>query len=240
MIDKIVVFAAGRGTRMKELTSDKPKQLIEINGRPFFYYLLRNIQAAGFLEVIVIIGYLAEQFEDFAMVYQKEIPPVKFINQFTLIDEQKYGSLIPLMVAREAVGANNFVAINGDDFYKVEILKKFRELDDDFCYIGATSVIEPEKFGALIKDEHDYLLGIEEKSPRPKSDIINTGIYKFTPQVYSVARQVPRSPRGEYEITDAIMLLAKQRKVKVIVGKDYWQPFGYPEHIPKLKRLLSN
>ena len=57
MIKKVLISAAGRGSRMLHLSKDKPKHLIETNGKPFLYYLLNNLKQAGFEEVIMVVGY---------------------------------------------------------------------------------------------------------------------------------------------------------------------------------------
>ena len=54
---KIVIAAAGKGTRMRHLTKNKPKPLIEIHKKPFLAYLLDNILKAGYEEIILVVGY---------------------------------------------------------------------------------------------------------------------------------------------------------------------------------------
>jgi len=70
MTNKIVVLAAGKGTRMLELSKDKPKHLIHVKTKPFIYYLLKNIKRAGFKEIILVIGYQKEKMQEFAEKYK--------------------------------------------------------------------------------------------------------------------------------------------------------------------------
>ena len=58
---KIVIAAAGKGTRMKELGFDKPKHLLQVNGKPFLEYLLNNILKAGYKEIVIVGGYKFEK-----------------------------------------------------------------------------------------------------------------------------------------------------------------------------------
>ena len=61
MINKVVIPAAGKGTRMLELAKDRPKHLIDVLDKPFIYYVLKNLQNAGFTEMILVIGNHAEK-----------------------------------------------------------------------------------------------------------------------------------------------------------------------------------
>ena len=71
-------------------------------------------------------------------------------------------------------------------------------------------------------------------------NIINTGPFKFTPEVFKKLPLIQKSSRGEYEITDIISLLAREKKVKVKKIEDYWIDFGKPEDIEKLAEFLKN
>ena len=52
--------------------------------------------------------------------------------------------------------------------------------------------------------------------------------------------EIKKSPRGEYEITDAVSLLAKDRKVKIKIIKDFWMDFGNPEDVEKFSKFLKS
>jgi choline kinase len=79
MIKKVLISAAGRGSRMLDLSKDKPKHLIEANGRPFLYYLLSNLKQAGFEEIIMVVGYKKEFMEEFLKEYSGEFN-IKLVN----------------------------------------------------------------------------------------------------------------------------------------------------------------
>ena len=91
----------------------------------------------------------------------------------------------------------------------------------------------------LITDD-GFLKEIKEKPKKYVGNLINTGMYKFTPDVFKKLSKIKKSPRGEYEITDAVTLLAKEKKVKVIRIDDHWLDFGNPGDIVKLSKFLKN
>lgn len=257
---KIVISAAGKGTRMLHLTKHKPKHLIKIRSKPFLYYLLKNIKKAGFFDIILVVGYKGEQIKEFLespwypdlfgkvkfaakdrskLVYTFSKPKYKItvINQFEILGTKKYGTACPLMAAEEAISREDFVSICGDNLYSSKDLKAFK-IDDKFNYISGLEQIHPERYGTLIVED-GYLTKIEEKVKRPKSNIINTGLYKFTPEIFKAIGKIKPSNRGEYELTDAIIMLAKKKKVKVKLIQDYWLDFGNPADIMKLSKFLS-
>ena len=83
-----------------------------------------------------------------------------------------------------------------------------------------------------------FLERIDEKVPEPVSNVINAGMYKFTPEIYSVAENIKPAKNGEYQITDAISHLAHERKVKIKILKKDWLDFGRPEDIQKVEKFI--
>ena len=63
-IDKAVVLAAGRGTRMRELTADIPKPMIEVRGKPVLQHIVEGLRDAGVRRILIIVGYHAETVRD--------------------------------------------------------------------------------------------------------------------------------------------------------------------------------
>lgn len=240
MTPPIVIAAAGRGTRMKELALAKPKHLIEVKAKPFLYYLLLHIYKAGLKKVIIVTGHLSDQFDNFVNHYQSEFPGLTVINQYSVVGDDKYGSLLPLLAVQDLVKQEPFLMVNGDHLYSVRDLKNFIEVNGNYNYVAATTVSDPTKFGTLVTDENDLLIKIDEKNPKPVTNLINAGLYRFTPEVFKVTNQVVLSPRGEYEITDAISLMAKNGQVKIVPLHDYWLDFGRPEDIRIAEEIIAN
>lgn len=236
MIKKVLVSAAGRGSRMLHLSKDKPKHLIEINNKPFLYYLLDNLKKAGFEEIIMVVGYKKEFMEDFL----KEYPQfnIKLINQFDILGEDRYGTACPLEAAKGILSEDSFLAVYGDNLYSVEDLKRLN-VDDDYCYVAGLPHKYPENYGVLKVASDGLLENIIEKPKEPVGNLINTGLYKFTPDVFDNLYKIELSSRGEYELTDVINLLAAQKKVKALDLKGTWLDLGKPEDVQRVEDYLS-
>ena len=242
MINKVVVAAAGKGTRMLNHSQDKPKHLIEVNNRPFIFYLLDRLKTAGFKEIIMVIGYQKEIMKQELAKWQTDLK-ITIVNQQisndkTVMDERQ-GTAVPMEICEQYLAKENFVALNGDSLWAVEDLKMMM-IDDDLNYIAGLKSDTPEKYGVLVADENDFLKEIKEKPQDFTGDLINTGLYKFTPEIFEKIPLLEKSQRGEYELTDALNLLAAERKVKIKTLNHYWYDFGRPEDIPVISEFLKN
>lgn len=234
MIKKVVIAAAGRGTRMLHLSRNKSKHLINIKGKPFLAYLLDNLLKAGYQELVLVVGYKDEIVKKFLKEYKYK---VKLVNQFEILGEKEYGTLCPLKCVKEIIGKENFLVVYGDNLYSVKDLKDFN-IDDNYNYVAGFLHPKPEKYGVLISSD-GFLKKIVEKPKKHIGNLINTGLYKFTPEVFDEIPKIKISSRGEYELTDAITLLAREHKVKIRKIEDYWLDFGNPADIMRLSQFLK-
>ncbi|OIO17627.1 hypothetical protein COT27_01215 [Candidatus Kuenenbacteria bacterium CG08_land_8_20_14_0_20_37_23] len=246
MTNKIVILAAGKGTRMLELSKDKPKHLIPVKAKPFIYYLLKNIKQAGFKEIILVIGYKKEKMREFAQKYQGEFD-LQLVDQFAILGTEKYGTACPIECVAQIINKKNFVVVNGDDLYSAENLKKIKGTKNNYSYVAGYHHKAPEHYGLHKIDQNGFLESIIEKpkagidfdDKHPLNYLINIGMYKFTPEIFWAIKKIKKSPRGEYEITDAITLLASRKKVKVIQIQDGWKSFTNPDDIKKMEKIIG-
>ena len=237
MINKVVIAAAGQGTRMLHLSKNKSKHLIKVQKKPFLGYLLDNLLKAGYKELILVVGYKEEMIREFLKKYKYQ---ATIVNQFKILGgkEKIYGTVCPLKCVKDIIGREHFLFVCGDNLYSVKDLKAM-SIEGKYNYVAGFYHQQPEKYGVLITD-NGFLKRIVEKPKKYVGNLINTGLYKFTPEVFDKVSKVRKSVRGEYEITDLITLLAKERKVKVKKIKDYWIDFGNPADIIKFSRFLKN
>jgi dTDP-glucose pyrophosphorylase len=136
------------------------------------------------------------------------------------------------------VGEEPFLYICGDNLYSVADLKGM-DNGDQYSYVAGMFHKKPEKYGVLV-EEDGFLKEIKEKPIEFSGNVINSGLYKFTPEIFEKLGEIKKSSRGEYEITDVITLLAREKKVKVYQIKDYWFDFGNPADIMKLSSFFKN
>ncbi|MBU0470272.1 MAG: NTP transferase domain-containing protein [Nanoarchaeota archaeon] len=225
---KAVILAAGKGTRMLPLTEKVPKVLIEINGKPFLYYVLKSLQKAGYDDLCLVVGYKKEKIKEFLDEFGFKAELVE--------QKEQLGTGHALLQARDFCENDDFIVLGGDNLWSVDDLKdvgRKRELN----YISGIEVKDSKGYGILIA-KGDLLAEIKEKPERDYGNLINAGLYKFKPEIWCVLEKVKPSPRGEIELTDAITSLAKKGKVKVLKLK-WWLDLGKIEDIPKVEKFLS-
>lgn len=243
MINKVVVTVAGKGTRMLHLTKNKAKHLINIKNKPFLCYLLANIFNAGYEEIVLVVGHKGEKFKDFLEKCQScgkcEYKKITIVNQREILGEEKYGTACPLMCVKDIIGDEPFLYVYGDNLYSIRDLAAFRKLDK-YNYVGGLIHSNPNKYGVLVATEDGFLKEIIEKPKEYAGNLINTSPFKFNSEVFEKLSKIKKSARGEYEITDVITLLAKEKKVKIKKLEDYWMDFGNPGDIVKLSRFLDS
>ena len=234
MINKIIISAAGKGTRMGNLTKDIPKPLLIVKGKPFLYYLLENVKKAGFSEIIVVVGYRGDKVVEFLKEYDNKI---KTINQFEALGEEKYGTICPILSAKSLVDGEDFISVNGDNLYSPKDLESFK-INDEYCYVAGFKSKRPELYGVLnIKQK--FVTSVIEKPKEFYGNLVNINLFKFTPEIFKAVKKVGKSKRGEYEITDAVNILAQEKKVKMKLLEDYWLDFGKPEDIKILEKFIE-
>lgn len=225
---KAVVLAAGKGTRMLPLTADKPKHMIVVNGRPFIDYIVQSLQKVGLKDIAVVVNYKKEFLEAHL---RKNYPEIVTIDQ-----GEPRGTGHAVSVAERFVGKEEFVVIMGDNLYSPRDMEAVASLGQNV--VAGYDVDNPSLYGVLVTN-NGKLAKIVEKPKDPPGNLINTGLYKFTPEIFDVLRHVTLSPREEYELTDAITALAQKGRVFVYKLQDYWLDFGRPEDVQKLEKFLK-
>ncbi len=226
---KTVVLAAGKGTRLLPLTQDIPKVLVEVNKKPFLYYVLKTLQKAHCTDIGVVVGYKKEKVAEFIATYGFPV---------TLIEQAKQeGTGDAVLAARDFVGKENFVVLGGDNLWSVRDIKAMAK-DDSLHYVCAAETKEPSKYGVLIQHK-GRVEEIREKPTHFCGNLVNTGLYKFTPAIFDALKTIPTSSRGELELTDAVTVLAGQKTVKIIKVSDFWLDLGSMKDIEIISSFLQ-
>ena len=221
-------MAAGKGTRMSPLTETILKVLIPINGKPFLWYVINNLHQAGITDICLIVSYMKEKIAKFLKDYNIKV---------TLIEQpEPKGTGQAVKLAQPFTKGEDFIVLGGDNLWSANDIK---EIASRKQAISGLKVSNPEKYGVLVAKD-DKLAQIHEKPKEFVGDLINTGLYKFTPRIYDMLVQIRLSPRGEYELTDALNVLAQQGNIEVIAIKDYWLDLGTIEDIKKIENFLNN
>jgi UDP-N-acetylglucosamine diphosphorylase/glucosamine-1-phosphate N-acetyltransferase len=226
---KAVLLAAGVGERLMPITATRPKHLIKVGGKPILQFCLEAIKRAGINEVIVVIHYMGESIRDYFGNGEKLGLKLTYVEQKAIL-----GTGNAAEVAEPYLNGD-FVLIYGDLLFGQEVvrqvLSKFKK-GNTVASVGVVPVDRPENYGIIEQDAEGKIKCLVEKPTVEKapSNLANAGIYVFSKDVFETIRQTKASIRGEWELTDAITMLAEAGKTVLSspLSKDDWFDVGRP------------
>jgi bifunctional UDP-N-acetylglucosamine pyrophosphorylase/glucosamine-1-phosphate N-acetyltransferase len=207
-----VIFAAGKGVRLKPITDIIPKCMVKIKGKPLMEWILDTITSLGIEEIYLIVGYKKEIIENY---FGQEYKGAK-INY--IVQKEQMGTAHALSLA-EKFAKKTFLVINSDVLIGKNDMKKAIETDEfdqaDAIILGK-KVTNPWRFGVL-KTEGNKIIDIVEKPKigEEPSNLINSGIYRFDPDIFKAIKETNKSIRGEFELVESIKkYIAKGKNVE--------------------------
>jgi glucose-1-phosphate thymidylyltransferase len=233
---KALVLAGGCGSRLRPITYTSAKQLIPVANKPVLYYGLEAISAAGIRDVGIVVGETAESIRSAVGTGAAFGLDVTYIEQ-----PRPLGLAHAVLVARDYLGADDFVMYLGDNF----IVGGITSLIDEFisarpdAQILLTQVSDPRQFGVVELDDAGDVVRLEEKPSQPRSELALVGVYIFTSAVHEAVRRLAPSGRGELEITDALQwLIDHGRKVRASTISGYWKDTGNVADMLEVNRMV--
>ena len=218
---KAVILAAGKGTRMMELTNDLPKPMLRVQGKPILEHIIEGIKSAGVREFFIVTGWKAEVVEEYFGDGKKWGVNIRYARQLVQDGTGKAPEL-----AEEFTGPSPFLLTYGDILVKPETYQRMIHRYNEDYFSGVVTVSDAgdvTKGGLIFLDEKFCLNHLVEKpSPAQLAQLRdegwlkpgaplwnNAGIYIFRPSLFEFTAKLEKSPRGEYELTDAIAALIR-------------------------------
>ena len=227
-ISKAVLLAAGRGTRMRELTNDIPKPMLVVQGRPVLQHIVEGLRFAGVRQFLLVVGWRADVVREFFGDGEQWGVQISYTTQ---VVQDGTGKVVEL--AREFCGSAPFVLSYGDILVDpANYIPLVSPAADAEAIISVTRGEDVSKGGAVFVNEQFEMTDLREK-PRPgepTSPWYNAGVYTFRSSIFDFISRLERSPRGEFELTDAIRDLARSgRKVQALELTGQWADVRDPE-----------
>lgn len=221
---------------MRELTADLPKPMIKVRGKPILLHIIEGLQMAGIKNFLIIVGYHGEAVRSYFGDGTCFGLQIKYATQAV---QDGTGRVVDL--ARDFVGQSSFVLSYGDILVDPVNYKSIIDLEDDTEAIVSVKQNEDvSKGGAVFVDEQMVITDIREKSQpgEATSAWYNAGIYAFRRSIFEWTAKLQPSPRGEYELTDAIRDLAQSgKRVKAFELSGNWADVRDPEILARLNQL---
>jgi NDP-sugar pyrophosphorylase family protein len=209
-----VILAAGRGTRMGNLTQNTPKPLLKDGGITLIEHKLRNLPET-ISEVVIVVGYLGDKI-------RSQLGEIYGGRRITYVEQQELKGTAHALFICQPVLKDRFLVLMGDDLYKKE------DLEEVIKYPLAILAWElPEESGGarwaeLVRGERGELLDILEKRPSRKGMLVNTGAYSLDGRIFEYPPQPARNGTAELGLPQTILFMAKSGGEEVQIVKARW------------------
>ena len=218
---KAVVMAGGEGTRLRPLTSNQPKPMVPIVGKPCMEHILELLRSHGFEDVIVTVAFLPQAIRSYFGSGESLGMNVEYS-----VEESPAGTAGSVRLAGGRLD-DTFLVISGDALCDVDLTKlvEFHKEKRASVTIGLKSVDNPLEFGIVVTDDEGRIERFLEKPSWGQvfSDTINTGIYVVEPEVL---RHVPTDRPYDFSKELFPLLLEMGRPMYGYVMDGYWQDIG--------------
>lgn len=236
-VKKAVILAAGRGTRMRELTDELPKPMIPVRGKPILQHIVEGLRDAGVTGVQLIVGYREDVVRDFFGDGSAFGVSVSYERQ---VVQDGTGRVVEL--GKSFTAGDPFLLSYGDILLDPRNYAVLASPGDEEAIVSVKHSEDVSKGGAVFVDEAFNLVDLREKPKpgEPTSPWYNAGVYMFRPSIYEFIARLEKSPRGEYELTDAIRALAQSgQRVRAYELQGDWADVRDPEVLAELNSANS-
>ena len=229
---KIIIPAAGVGTRLRPHTYSEPKALLNVAGKPILGHILDNLKPLGPKEVIFVIGFLGQKIIDFVKKNYKF--KTNFVKQKKLL-----GLGHAIYLTRNFISQEPALIILGDTIIDSDLkfVKKSK-----YNLLGTCEVKDPQRFG-IAEVQNGWVKKLTEKPKRPKGNLALVGVYYikdtnlFTQCLKEIVEKRHRN-KGEYQLTDVVQkMIEKKAKFKTFKVQG-WYDCGKIETLLETNRDL--
>jgi len=212
-----VILAAGEGSRLRPLTRSKPKALLPVANRPVIDYVIDALLENGIREIVVVVGYRKEEV-------------IRHLNSLNVpirvvVQERQLGTGDAIRTAEPEIGGD-FLVLPGDNYINAGSIARIKSMRNAMLVAEHPN---PSNFGVVVI-RNGIVREMVEKPEDAPTFTVSTGIYSFTPEIFSYLQT--------NEIPDAVAaMIAAGRQIRAIPADD-WQDAVYPWDLLKLNTRM--
>jgi glucose-1-phosphate thymidylyltransferase len=218
-----VILAAGEGQRLRPFTVTRPKAMLSIADKPILQFIVEALALNGIRNIIFVVGYRKEQVYDYMGSGEQFGVEISYVTQ-----EQQLGTAHALSRVKDMVG-DEFLVLPGDNLIEAPTIAEFSAVAPEAVLVKRVS--DPVRYG-VVKIDRDEIKGIVEKPKEAGSNMVNTGIYAFTRDIFKFTETV-------LDIPDALnAMIAEGYSIKAIETGGTWLDVVYPWDIIGLNNAI--
>src|SRR5436305_2732794 len=214
-------MAGGEGTRLRPLTSNQPKPMVPIVGKPCMEHILELLREHGFRDIVITVAFLPQAIRSYFADGE-----AMGLNIEYSVEENPLGTAGSVRLASGRLD-DTFLVISGDALCDIDLGKiiEFHKEKGADVTIGLKAVENPLEFGIVVTDEDGRVERFLEQPSWGQvfSDTINTGIYVLEPEVL---RHIPKDRPYDFSKELFPLLLEMGRPIYGHVCDGYWQDIG--------------
>jgi UDP-N-acetylglucosamine diphosphorylase/glucosamine-1-phosphate N-acetyltransferase len=218
-----VILAAGEGQRLRPFTVNRPKTMISIADKPILQFVIESLAQVGIRDIILVVGYRKEQVFDYIGSGEDFGVDITYVTQ-----AQQLGTAHALSMVRDKVG-DEFLVLPGDNLIEPDTIADFSDTKPDAVLVKRVS--NPERYG-VVDIEGNEVKGIVEKPEEAGSNLVNTGIYAFSKDVFNYTE-------GVLDIPVVLNnMIAAGCSVKALETDGTWLDVIYPWDVISLNHAI--
>jgi UDP-N-acetylglucosamine diphosphorylase/glucosamine-1-phosphate N-acetyltransferase len=218
-----VILAAGEGQRLRPFTVNRPKAMISIADKPILQYIIEALARNGIRNIVLTVGYRKDQVYDYLGSGERCGVNITYVTQMSQL-----GTAHALMQVKDMV-EDEFLVLSGDNLIEASTIADFVQVKPEALL--AKRVSDPVRYG-VVNIEGGEVQDIVEKPKEAKSNLVNTGIYAFTKNIFKFTEDV-------LDIPDALNnMLAEGYTINALETDGTWLDVVYPWDIISLNNAV--
>lgn len=237
MIKKAILTGGGHATRLRPITTTINKHLIPLANKPMIFHAIDKVVEVGVKEIFINVNPGETEMQKIIGDGGHWGIKITFFEQ----TGGPQGIAHVVNLAKDFIGDDPFIFYLSDNitFGSLKPLAEKFEKENLNCLLAFAKVNDPERFGVGEFDANGRLLKVLEKPINPPSNLAQTGIYFYDKNFFEAFKNIQKSPRGEYEISDVnTWLIQKGLKVGWNEVTGWWKDTGKPNDLLIANHLL--
>jgi glucose-1-phosphate thymidylyltransferase len=218
-----IVLAAGEGQRLRPFTVNRPKAMLAIADKPILQFVVESLAQNGIRNIVFVVGYRKEQVYDYMGSGAPFGVDITYVNQ-----EAQLGTAHALSQARD-IAEEEFLVLPGDNLIEASTIADFMQVKPEAVLVKR--VDNPARYGVVTLDGGE-VKDIVEKPPEPGGNMVNTGIYAFTREVFKFTENV-------LDIPDVLNnMIAAGHTIGAVETEGTWLDIVYPWDVLSLNEAV--